>query len=827
MDREKFADRFIKARRAAIERDFAHLNEMQRHAVMATEGPLLLLAGAGSGKTTVLINRIVNLLKYGSGSDSDYVPGFVSEDDLALLERYAETGDEELRAQTADFCAVDPVEPWRLIAITFTNKAADELKSRLEKALGPRARDVWAMTFHSACVRILRRDIEAIGYGRSFTIYDTSDSQSLMKRIIKELDLDEKSFPYKTVLSHISKAKDKMISPAEFAESAEKSYDLRKKSIALAYLEYEKRLKAANALDFDDLILLTVKLLRECEEVREYYQKKFRYVLIDEYQDTNALQHALAGLLAGGSGNICVVGDDDQSIYRFRGATVENILNFEKRYKKSRVILLEQNYRSTGHILSAANEVIGNNRGRKGKKLWTEHKNGDKLVLHIASNEREEAQFVANAILQGFSEGRGWSDFAVLFRMNAQSNQFEFSFKQHGIPYRMIGGMRFFERAEVKDMLAYLCTVQNPGDDLRLLRILNNPPRGIGQRAVDTLQSIALERNVPLFEVILHADEFEDLKRAAPRLLQFADMIGDLRALSEAVPLDEFYDELIDRTGYIRSLEEKDTDENKNRIENVRELKTNILTFIKEASDGTLPEFLSEMALYTDLDQYDPSAERVTMMTMHSAKGLEFDTVFVAGAEEGIFPSSRSIGDNEELEEERRLCYVAITRAKRRLWITSARQRMLFGKTTTGMLSRFIEEISEENIDKPEKITRVVSYTFDDDFDDRSYGRQKSSYGTGFSGRPRESVSFADYSDAGRLSPPKESRRDFTRQPAPHTSPPPYEAGDAVVHKAFGRGKITSVQKAGNDALLEVEFENSGTKRLMLKAAMAYMSKGE
>ena len=824
MDREKFEDRFIEARRGAIERDFAHLNEVQRQAVMTTEGPLLLLAGAGSGKTTVLINRIVNLLKYGAGSDSDYVPGFVTEEDLAILERYAETGDEELKEQVADFCAVDPVEPWRMIAITFTNKAADELKARLEKALGTRARDVWAMTFHSACVRILRRDIEAIGYGRSFTIYDSSDSQSLMKRIIKELDLDEKSFPYKTVLSYISKAKDKMITPEEFAESAEKAYDLRKKSIARAYSEYAKRLKAANALDFDDLILLTVKLLKECEDVREYYQNKFRYVLIDEYQDTNTLQHALAGLLAGGSGNICVVGDDDQSIYRFRGATVENILNFEKRYKKARTIFLEQNYRSTGHILDAANEVISNNKGRKGKKLWTECEKGDKLVLHIASNEREEAQFVANAVLQGYSDGNKWSDFAILFRMNAQSNQFEFAFKQNGIPYRMIGGMRFFLRAEIKDMLAYLCVVQNPGDDLRLLRILNNPPRGIGQKAVDILQSAAAGRGASLFDVIVRADDIEELKRATPRLLQFAAMIGDLKELSENMPLDEFYDELIDRSGYVRSLEEKDTDENKNRIENVRELKTNILTFIREFPDATLFDFLSEMALYTDLDQYDASAEKVTMMTMHSAKGLEFDTVFIAGAEEGIFPSSRSIGDPEETEEERRLCYVAITRAERRLLITSARQRMLFGKTTTGMLSRFIEEISEENIEKPERITRVVSYTFDDEFDNHGYGRQKSSYGTGFSSGRGENVSFAEYSDAGRLTkqPP---RREAIPQPAPQKASPAYEAGDAVMHKAFGKGKIVSVQKAGGDALMEIEFEKVGTKRLMLKAAMAYMSK--
>jgi DNA helicase-2/ATP-dependent DNA helicase PcrA len=484
-----FKERFIKARKEIIKRDFRRLNDMQLEAAMTTEGALLILAGAGSGKTTVLINRIANLLKYGRGYESDTVPEYATEDDLKLLEYYAVDPVPEYADRVRELCAVEPVDPWRVIAITFTNKAANELKSRLEAFIGPEAGDVWAMTFHSACVRILRRDIDKLGYDRAFTIYDTSDSQSTMKRVLRELEMDDKTFPPRTVLTYISQAKDMMQSPEEFRKSA--GGDLRRQRIGDAYELYTKRLREANALDFDDLILLTVKLLMEHSEVREYYQRKFKYVLIDEYQDTNRLQYLLAENLAGGYKNICVVGDDDQSIYRFRGATIENILSFEDQYKDAKVIRLEQNYRSTGNILEAANAVIRNNLGRKGKELWTDSDMGDKLCHYIAGNEYEEAQYIAGKILAGFSAGGSWGDYAVLYRMNAQSNQIEYALKRNGIPYKVFGGTRFFDRAEVKDMLAYLCVIDNPADDLRLLRIIASPPRGIGTRTVEIAQQLA------------------------------------------------------------------------------------------------------------------------------------------------------------------------------------------------------------------------------------------------------------------------------------------------------------------------------------------------
>ncbi|NMA24249.1 MAG: UvrD-helicase domain-containing protein, partial [Clostridiales bacterium] len=659
------------------------------------------------------------------------------------------------------------------MAITFTNKAADELKSRLERMLGPGADDVWAMTFHSACVRILRRDIDRLGFDRSFTIYDASDSQSLMKRILKELDLDEKTYPYRTVLNYISKAKDAMISAEAFYESAEKSGDIRKRNTGRAYIEYSNRMKASNALDFDDLILFTVKLLAENTDVLDYYQRRFRYILIDEYQDTNNLQYLLASALAGGHENICVVGDDDQSIYRFRGATIENILSFESRYKNARVIRLEQNYRSTGHILNAANDVIKNNTGRKGKRLWTEKEGGEKLTLYIARDEREEARFVTNRIIQNLADGGKWSDHAVLYRLNAQSNQLEYAFKRSGIPYRVIGGMRFFDRAEIKDMLAYLCVVQNPADDLRLMRIINNPPRGIGQVTLDLVQEIAAAKQIPVFEVLKASGQYEGLRKSESKLKQFVKLLEDLRELSETIPLDSFYDVLIEKTGYVRVLEAKATDENLTRIENVRELKSSIVNFMKETEGGTLFDFLNEIALYTDIDQYDGSADSVVMMTMHSAKGLEFPTVFIVSAEEGILPGLQTIGEPEEMEEERRLCYVAMTRAKEKLYLTGAKQRMIFGRTTAGKISRFVDEISDENIERLDSLFGPVGYSFDDDgtympeMGDKAYAKKE----------------------------PK-------TYPLPAADRPPavsYRKGDIISHKVFGRGMITDVQHAGGD----------------------------
>ena len=800
MDRKEFEKRYTSARRDAIGLDFAHLNDVQREAAMTTQGPLLLLAGAGSGKTTVLINKIANILRYGGGSDSEYIPDHLTADDLDLLESYIKDPSAESREQIHRLCALEPVEPWRVIAITFTNKAAGELKERLEKMLGSESRDVWAMTFHSACVRILRRDIDKLGYDRSFTIYDTADSASLIKRILKDLDLDEKSFPYRSVLGYISRAKDDLVSPDAFLEAAEKSGDLRKKIIGRAYLEYAKRMKAANAVDFDDLIMLTVRLFNEVPDVLAYYQRRFKYVLIDEYQDTNNLQYLLASALAGEHNNICVVGDDDQSIYKFRGATIENILSFEQKYKDARVIRLEQNYRSTRAILDAANDVICNNKGRKGKKLWTENESGEKPELHIVADERAEAQFVADTLFTGRSAGQKWQDHTVLYRMNAQSNQLETAFKRAGIPYRIIGGTGFYDRAEIKDMLSYLCLLHNPNDDLRLIRVINNPPRGIGQTTIGKVMDIAAETGRPAFEIVRDAVEFDGLLKAAGKLRQFANMIDDLRKLAETAPLDELYDVLVEKSGYIRMLEEKATDENRTRIENVKELKTNIIGFINE-NGGSLFDFLSETALYTDLDSDDGGDDKVLMMTMHSAKGLEFDAVFIVGMEEGIFPGVRAIGDQDEMEEERRLCYVAMTRARKRLIFTSAKRRMIFGKTTAGLPSRFIREISTDNIEVHEEYS--VAFDFDVGF---------SSGGSSYTRSERE-ISEKRY-QATTAAPPvsEEVLAD-------------YKKGDAVSHKAFGNGVIIGLSPAGGDALVEIAFDDAGTKRLMLKSAAKYMTK--
>ena len=822
MDRSEFKRRYINARREAISLDFEHLNGAQREAVMATQGPVLLLAGAGSGKTTVLMNRIVNLLKYGCGSDSEYVPETATEDDLLFLEKQISEGPNRESARLRELCAVDAVDPWRIIAITFTNKAAGEMKHRLERMLGQGSEDIWAMTFHSACARILMRDIDRLGYDKSFTIYDTSDSASLMKRILKDFDIEERSLPHKAVLANISRAKDAMVSADDYIASAEKSFDSRKKIIGRAYLEYANRMKSSNSLDFDDLILLAVKLFAENHDVLERYQKRFKYVLVDEYQDTNNLQYLLAAAFAGGHSNICVVGDDDQSIYKFRGATIENILSFEKKFKNTRVIRLEQNYRSTGYILNAANDVIRNNNGRKGKKLWTDNEIGEKPSLCITEDERAEAQFAADTIIESVAAGRNWRDHAVLYRMNAQSNQFETAFKRAGVPYRIFGGTGFYDRAEIKDMLAYLCVIHNPNDDIRLLRIINNPPRGIGSTTEGRLSELAAQLGVSLFEAIKSSHAHEQLLPSAARLHLFSDMIDDLREYSDSHSLDELYDALINRTGYIRMLEEKGSDENIARIENVRELKTNIVSFLNE-NGGSLFDFLSETALFTDLDRDDQSADRALMMTMHSAKGLEFDTVFIVGAEEGIFPGVRSIGAPEEMEEERRLCYVAMTRAMRKLYFTSTQRRMLFGKTAAAQPSRFIREIGDDNIDihEPKRSFSSIGFDFSSDLAiniSGGFGRNGSADSRKPLSRSRASAPGSAALSAHRYT------ATVSNAPLP-SSGSQLSVGDVVEHRAFGRGVIIGKSPAGGDALLEIAFDSEGTKRMLFNSAIRYMTK--
>ena len=602
---ENFETRFLTARRNYIAAQFSSLNSMQQEAVLTTDGPLLLLAGAGSGKTTVLINRIANLMKYGCGADSYEIPDTVTEDDVLFLEGLSDEITDLDRHRADWLCAVRPASAWNIIAITFTNKAAGELKERLSLMLGPEAQDIWAMTFHSACCRILRRDIERMGYDRSFTIYDSSDSERVMKDIIKDMGLDDKTFPARVVLNAISKEKDNLSTPEDLLERAEQTNDLRLLHIAKAYGKYQTRLKENNALDFDDIICVTVRLLQEHGDIRTYYQRKFRYVLVDEYQDTNHVQYLLTSLLAGGYENICVVGDDDQSIYRFRGATIENILSFEQQYRGARVIRLEQNYRSTQSILNAANAVIAHNLGRKGKRLWTANGEGEPITVYEAQDEGAEANYVANRIITG-SKGKNFKDYAVLYRTNAQSNALEFAFKRNGIPYRVIGGMRFFDRAEVKDMLSYLCVINNRADDLRLRRIINNPPRGIGAKTIETAERLAQAEGKHLYEVVCDPYSYGPLEKPAMKLMQFASLIEGLAELLDTgITLPEFYDEVLDRTGYVAMLESKPTEENKTRLENVRELKSSINSYVENAEIPTLAGFLEEIALYTDIEEYD------------------------------------------------------------------------------------------------------------------------------------------------------------------------------------------------------------------------------
>lgn len=794
---DQMENRFLAARKKYITSKFAQLNDMQQKAVTTTEGPLLLLAGAGSGKTTVLINRIANLIKYGRGSDSSEIPAELSEEEVIFLENMSEASSEADYQRADRLCAVDPAVPWSIIAITFTNKAANELKDRLSTLLGPEAQDIWAMTFHSACCRILRRDIEVMGYTRSFTIYDTSDSERVMKGILKDLDMDEKTFPPKYVLGAISREKDQMISAEEMLDRAERSGDLRAKYIGRAYEKYQAQLKENNALDFDDIIYVTVQLLQQNESIRRYYQKKFRYVLVDEYQDTNHLQYLLTSLLAGGYENICVVGDDDQSIYRFRGATIENILSFEKHYHGTRTIRLEQNYRSTQSILNAANAVISNNISRKGKCLWTANGQGEPITVYEASDEGSEANYVAGQILSR-SHGEGMKDYAVLYRTNAQSNALEYALKRNGIAYRVIGGTRFFDRAEIKDMISYMCVINNRSDTLRLRRIINNPPRGLGAKTLEMADRLAEAEGKPLYSIISDPYSYAPLEKSSMKFLQFSAMIEELaNLLEEGMTLPEFYDELVRRTGYAEMLSSKPTEENKTRLENVHELKSSIHAYLQNNDQPTLAGFLEEIALYTDIEQYNASDDAVVLMTMHSAKGLEFPHVFLVGFEDGLFPGQRSIGDPDEMEEERRLCYVAITRAKRSLTISHARQRMIYGRTSSSLPSRFLKEIPETCI------VRKGGY----------YSSQTSSVGNFDRTRAQNTYTQRHHSESSMLR---------TANTKPYLE---LNQGDMVQHAAFGKGMVLTVLKMSGDALLEIAFDDIGTKKLMAKTASAYLKK--
>ena len=874
-DVDGLTERFLRLRRAHIEKEFLHLNPMQREAVLATEGPLLILAGAGSGKTTVLINRIYNLMKYGRASDSDEVPCGITEAELSLL---AVGGEEADR-----LAALDPVAPWQILAITFTNKAAGELKDRLERMLGEAALDIWACTFHAACLRILRRDCDRLGFTSGFSIYDTNDSVSLLRHILKDMELDDKHFPPKAVLAEISRAKDRLLGPENYRKNAEGTSDLHKIKIASIYQEYQRRMRLSDSMDFDDLIFHTVQLLDQYEDLREYWQRRFRYVLIDEYQDTNTMQYRFSELISGGRKNICVVGDDDQSIYKFRGATIENILTFEEHNPGCRTVRLEQNYRSTGNILQAANAVIRNNMERKGKELWTDRDAGDRVELFIAGNENEESQYVVSKLLAGYTAGESWRNYAVLYRKNAQSNSIEFALKRNGIPYRIVGGTRFFDRAEVKDILSYMSVISTPEDDLRLERIINNPPRGIGAKSVESARSIAAEEGKTLYEIISHADTYPDLSRPAARMREFANMIAELRTLSAGVTPDMLFDQIIERTGYIRMLQEKNTQEEKNRIENVQELKSTIIGFMKESGDNTLSGYLANVALYTDLDNYDTGSDAVTMMTMHSSKGLEFPHVFIIGMEENLFPCAQAIGDAAEMEEERRLCYVALTRAMKTLHLVCARQRMFYGQTSSNRVSRFVGEIPEENLhivkaSYGHRYSSSAGTSSGSRYSDSSYNgltgssstlrRRSDGFSSGstgahtgypdvprtsglrglhgthasglrgtYSGRSSDRLSGSSsgspsgidgISGGSSASASKTAAAAGQTGKADIAAPSPvelYHEGDRIRHKAFHEGTIVSMKPMGGDFLIEISFDQIGSKKLMLKAAVAYMEK--
>ena len=791
MEPTKFDLKYAAVRRAIIEQRFAGLNDKQREAVFATEGPLLILAGAGSGKTTVLINRIINILRFGQGLTGEYAPEGATEDDLLFLTQYLTDPRPENRAAAERLCAVRPAKPWEVIAITFTNKAARELRERLTAALDDEeaASAVWAYTFHTACLRILRRNADLLGFATAFTIYDEDDKKRVITNVLRQLNLDPKAFDPRTVMGMISRAKDKLMTPRQFRADAAGDYFREK--VADVYQLYEKEMKKASALDFDDIIMKTVLLLQNNPEVLEYYQHKFRYVLVDEYQDTNYAQYVLTSLLAGFYENICVVGDDDQSIYKFRGATITNILEFEKQFKNAKTIRLEQNYRSTGNILNAANEVIRNNVGRKGKELWTDHGDGAKIRLHRSDSQEGEAAYIADTIRMGVEQGRRWSDFAVLYRNNVLSDNIAAAFIRAGIPYRVYKGRDFFARAEIRDMFAYLWVLENPADELRLRRIINVPARKIGDKSVENAAQLAAENGMLLYDVVRTASQFPALSRGAAAMEKFGEMMENLRRQREFLSLSELYDELLDKSGYRAALEAKGGAEEQSRIEHIEELKSYIVNYENDHAEPSLAGFLEEMALYTDADQTGEDEDAVLMMTMHSAKGLEFDTVFLCGMEEGIFPSHRSMDSDEELEEERRICYVAMTRAKRKLYITCAQRRMLYGQTSFCRPSRFIGEVPEEHMEKKAKARPAPQR------------RQAASI------RPTVQKSFTS-AFSGKA---REAQKDL----------PSVRPGQAITHKAFGDGVVQACTPMGNDVLMEVKFAE-GTKMMMLRTASQFIT---
>ncbi len=779
---------FQEIREKILAKEYPNLNPKQQEAVLHTEGPLLVLAGAGSGKTTVIVHKIEHLIQYGKAPAE--LPAGVTEQDLEILGWYADGELDELPEHLWGYLMGEPVQPWQILAITFTNKAAGELKERLIRKLGDAGGDIFASTFHSACVRFLRRDAERIGYEKSFTVYDTADQQTVMKTCIKELDLDDKKFPPRAVLSHISSAKDKLIDPAEYAQINRGDFYLS--TVADLYELYQKKLKANNAMDFDDLIVNTVRLLEECPEVLSYYQNRFRYILVDEYQDTNHAQYRLVSLLAKEHQNLCVVGDDDQSIYKFRGADIGNILGFEEEFRGCRVIKLEENYRSTQNILDAANAVIKNNSGRKGKSLWTASGSGEKIELYSALNEHAEAYHIADSIRE---LGGSFNNSVILYRMNAMSRVVEDALLRSAIPYKVVGGLRFYDRKEIKDLTSYLRLIQNHGDNVALRRVINEPKRGIGATTVDKVEAVSVGEGLTMFGVCQRAEKFEEFRgKTAEKLMAFAKLIQDLRKeLDEGMGLELFTKLVMEKTGMLTALRQEKTVENQTRLENLDEFISMVQESVKKDAALTMEQLLEDISLISDIDNYDEAQETVTLMTLHSAKGLEFPNVFLMGMEEGVFPGMRSFGDAEEIEEERRLCYVGITRAKERLFLSRAQSRTLFGATKYNPPSRFLDEIPMDLLDRKEE-------------------RLKTPAAVDFQITPAQG-----FGKSGYLEKKEEKKPQMAAGLA-------YAVGDKVKHRKFGIGTIVDAQSMGADMLLRIQFPE-GEKKLL--AAYAPIEKIE
>ena len=771
----------IALKQQAFRKYFHSLNEQQQQAVFSVNGPVLVLAGAGSGKTTAIISRIVNMIYFGDGyAQAD---GYLPEEDAVWLQAYIDGKEPEDVERLREILAIAPIRPWNILAITFTNKAAGEMRARLASTLGEElASSVHASTFHSACVQILRRSIERLGYGSDFAIYDADDSRKLMKSCLADCNVSEKQFPPRGIVQEISNAKDAMISPEEMWEDAGEDY--RKQTVARLYAAYQRHLRESNALDFDDIIYLTVELFRRFPEELAKYQYRFPYVLVDEYQDTNHAQYQLISLLTHASGNLCVVGDDDQSIYRFRGATIENILGFEEEFPDCTVIRLEQNYRSTQNILDAANSVIANNTGRKSKHLWTNAGAGEKITWYRAADESDESAYVSDTILKQVKAGEKYSDHAILYRMNAQSNMLERALVHKGIPYRIYGGTRFYDRKEIKDILAYMSIVENPNDRVRFERIVNEPKRGIGNATLALLLQISQDLHLSPLEVLQNVEQYPALSKKKTALKKVAELWEALITAEREQPLEQFLDTILEKTGYHGMLESMG-EEGTFRLENIEELKTSILTYQNEAEEASLGGFLEEISLYTDVDKYEPDQDTVMLMTVHSAKGLEFRNVFLVGMEQGVFPGNRSLSTPQDLEEERRLAYVALTRAKEKLTLTTAASRMLFGMTMRNPPSQFLEEIDKSLLE--EKTSR----------------RQSKRGIPAGNAESVQSISLLQQQMAAS------KKRVYQAQPKE------FHVGERVRHAVFGDGTVLSIIKMANDAMLEVGFDQVGTKRLM------------